>query len=108
PAVSVSVEHKVRFTPSDQSGAKSPAAGQLHIPLEAPLIILDGIHRVLALQRALIECPAIGNDSIAVLVHVDPTGSRRGQLFSDARRHERPTAPSRRIAFDERDDIARL
>ena len=107
-AVTVSVEHEVRFVAAENTRSKLPCIGELFIPLEARLTILDGIHRIYGLQRALAECPSLADNSIAMLLHVDPDGSRRGQLFSDAKRHERTTAPSRRIAFDERDELARL
>ena len=107
-AVTVSIEHEVRFIAAENTRSKLPVVGELFIPLEARLTILDGVHRIYGLQRALAECPSLADDSIAMLLHVDPDGSRRGQLFSDAKRHERTTAPSRRIAFDERDEVARL
>ncbi|MBI2480920.1 MAG: DGQHR domain-containing protein [Planctomycetia bacterium] len=43
-----------------------------------------------------------------MLIHVDPDGSRRGQIFSDVKRHERSSSQSRRIAVDDRDELARL
>lgn len=107
-SVTVSVEHKVRFVAIENSRTKLPIVGELFIPVAARLTILDGLHRIYGLQRALTKCPSLADDSIAMLIHVDPDGSRRGQLFSDAKRHERSTARSRRIAFDERDEFARL
>ena len=106
--VTVSIEHTVRFVAAENSRSILPAVGELFIPLDARLTILDGRHRIYALQQALSECPSLADDSIAMLLHVDPDGSRRGRLFSDAKRHERATAPSRRIAFDDRDEVARL
>ena len=106
--VTVSVEHEVRFVAAENARTKLPIVGELFIPLAARLTILDGLHRIYGLQRALSKCPSLADDSIAMLLHVDPDGLRRGQLFSDAKRHERSTARSRRIAFDERDEFARL
>ncbi len=108
PAVTVSVEQKVRFAASETSDSKSPACGQLHILLDAPLTILDGEELIQTLQHAVKQLPAIANESIPIVFHVDPSGSRRGRLLSDLRRHDRTTAPSQRIAFDEHDDLARL
>ena len=54
------------------------------------------------------QCPSLGDDCIAMLIHVDPDGSRRGQIFSDVKRHERSAAQSLRIGLDDRDEIARL
>jgi DNA sulfur modification protein DndB len=106
--VTISVEHTVRFVATENANTKHPVCGELFIPLAARLAIIDGLNRVFGLQRALSKCPSLADDSIAMLIHVDPDSSRRGQLFSDAKRHERPTARSRRIAFDDRDEFARL
>lgn len=107
-SVTVSVEHEVRFLAAETSRSKLPTPGELFIPLDARLTILDGLHRIFGLQHALAECPSLGDDSIAILLHVDPDGSRRGRLLSDTKRHERATALSQRIAFDEWDEVARL
>ncbi len=106
--VTVSIEHKVRFVAAENAHSKTPTIGQLFIPLEARLTILDGVHRIYGVQKALAKNSSLANDAIAMLLHVDPNGSRRRQLFSDTKQHERTTAPSRRIAFDERDELARL
>lgn len=107
-AVTISVEHKVRFVTGAHSRVKPPAGGELFIPLEARIVIVDGVHRIYALQRAFQECPALGDDCIAMLIHVDPDGLRRGQIFSDIKRHERSSAQSLRIGLDDRDEIARI
>ncbi len=105
-AVTISIENKVRFVAS--SGKYRISAGELLIPLESRLIIVDGIHRIYGLQRALKECASLGDDSIAMLIHVDPDGSRRGHIYSDVKRHERSSAKSLRIGLDDRDEIARV
>ncbi len=107
-AVTVSVEDEVRFAGARQTRSKHPTVGELFIPLEAPITIVDGIHRIHGLQRAFKKCPSLGDDSVAMLIHVDPDGSRRGQIFSDVKRYERSSAQSLRIGLDDRDEIARL
>lgn len=107
-SITVSIEQRVRFVPVTKFRTTLPVAGELFIPLDAKLAILDGLHRVFGLQRALAECPSLADDSVAMLIHVDPDGKRRGQLFSDLKRHEHSAAQSLRIGFDERDELARL
>jgi len=107
-AVTISVEHEVRFVAAGSSRAEQSALGELLIPLEARITIVDGIHRIYGLQRALKQCPSLRDDCLAMVIHVDPDGSRRGQIFSDVKRHERSTAQSLRVGFDDRDEIARL
>ncbi|MDA1055732.1 MAG: DNA sulfur modification protein DndB [Planctomycetota bacterium] len=107
-SVTVSVEQQVRFIAAENARPKQVAVGELLIPLEARMTIVDGVHRILGLQRALKEFPSLADECIAMLIHVDPDGTRRGQIFSDVKRHERSSAQSRRIAVDDRDEIARL
>lgn len=107
-AVTVTVEQTVRFVAATGGKAKGVASGELWIPLEAKLTIVDGIHRIYGLQRAVKDCPALADQSIALLIHVDPDGTRRGQIFSDVKRHERSSAQSLRIGLDDRDEAARL
>jgi DNA sulfur modification protein DndB len=107
-AVTVSVEQQVRFVPAVSARPKQVAVGELFIPLEARLTVVDGLHRIYGLQRALKECPSLADECIAMLIHVDPDGTRRGQIFSDVKRHERSSAQSRRIGLDDRDETARL
>ncbi len=107
-AVTISVEQQVRFVAAGTARPKQVAVGDLIIPLEARLTIVDGIHRIYGLQRALKECPSMADECIAMLIHVDPDGTRRGQIFSDVKRHERSSAQSLRIGLDDRDETARL
>ena len=107
-AVTVAIEQRVRFEPYVSTRSKQPTAGELLIPLEARLTIIDGIHRIYGLQRSLKQCPSLADDSVAVLFHIDPDGTRRGQIFSDIKRYERSTAQSQRIGLDERDENAKL
>jgi DNA sulfur modification protein DndB len=107
-ALTISVEHAVRFVADRNARVKQSAVGEIVIPLEARITIVDGIHRIYGLQRAFKQCPSLGDDCIAMLIHVDPDGSRRGQIFSDVKRYERSSAQSLRIGLDDRDEIARL
>jgi DNA sulfur modification protein DndB len=107
-AVTISVEHPVRFDGGKEAGSKLPTTGRLFIPLEARLTIVDGIHRIYSLQRALRERPSLGDECVAMVVHVDPDGSRRGRIFSDVKRYQRRAAQSFRIGVDDRDEVARI
>ena len=104
-AVIVSVEQKASFVPL---GSPDTGHGTLIVPLDAPLLIHDGNEQVFALQRALKECAALADDCVTVVIHIDPGGKRRGQIFSDVKRHQRAAAQSVRIGHDDRDELARL
>ena len=60
-SVTVSVEREVRFVTCEKGRAKDPITGELFIPLDSRLTILDGIHRIFGLQRALAKCPSLGD-----------------------------------------------
>lgn len=106
--ITISVEQHVCFLPAGPHRPKEPTYGDLVVPLEARLTVVDGMHRIFALQRALKDCPSLANDSISLMIHIDPGGTRRGQIFSDVKRHERSSAQSLRIGLDDRDEMARL
>lgn len=107
-AVTITIEHQVRFVTGGNIRSTKPAVGELCIPLDARLTIVDGIHRIYGLQRALQQCPSLSDECIAMVIYIDPDGSRRGQIFSDVKRHERSSAQSLRIGLDDRDETARL
>jgi DNA sulfur modification protein DndB len=104
----VSVESKVRFVPAAPAQDGNPAIGQLFIPLESRFTLHDAVERIIALQRALTQCKSLASDCVAMLIHIDPGGKRRGQIFSDVKRHERAPAQSLRISLDDRDETAKL
>lgn len=107
-AITITVEHQVRFDVARTSRDKKPSAGELYIPLDARMTIIDGIHRIAGLQRAMKDCPSLADDCVAIVIYVDPAGTRRGEIFSDLKRHEKSTAKSTRIGLDDRDENARL
>ncbi|MEI8379660.1 MAG: DNA sulfur modification protein DndB [Planctomycetota bacterium] len=107
-AVTISIEQSVRFVAAAGSTSKSLATGELRIPLDARMTIIDGIHRIYGLQQALKVHRDLGEECLAVVIHVDPDGVRRGQIFSDVKRYERSSAQSLRIGLDDRDETAKL
>ncbi len=107
-AITITVEQQVRFEVVGTARQKKPLAGELFIPLDARMTIIDGVHRIAGLQRAMKDCPSIADDSIAMVIYVDPSGARRGQIFSDLKRHEKSSAKSIRIGLDDRDENSRL
>ena len=107
-AVTISVECSMRFVPWGTARRGSPAIGELQIPLDAPLIVQDGIHRIYGLQSALQLNPSLAEFCVPLVIFEDADGNRRGQIYSDIKRHGRSTPQSLRIGRDDRDDIARL
>lgn len=107
-AVTISVESRLRFVSTGTARRNTPAIGELQIPLDARLVVQDGIHRIYGLQGALRINSALADFCLPLVLIEDSDGSRRGQIFSDVKRHERSSPQSLRIGLDDRDDIARL
>lgn len=61
---------EVEFAPIKESGDERNL-GKLSIPMDAKIIINDGQHRRAAIEEALKENPALGDESIAVVFFVD-------------------------------------
>jgi DNA sulfur modification protein DndB len=108
PPVVLSIEQPVRFTTHERAVTGKITAGQLAIPLDARVHVIDGIDLIYALQRVLAEQPERRDDCMIAVLHVDPDGSRLGQIYSDLAQHRRAPAQSLRIGLDDRDENARL
>ena len=52
------------------------------------LLIHDGLHRRAAIESALRLHPELGNETISLVLYVDPGFRRSEQIFSDLKRHE--------------------
>lgn len=106
-AITASVDSFVTFAPA--SDEREPVAvGQLHIPMGARFIVHDGLHRCAALTAAVKADPTLGDESLCVVLYIDPGLKRSDQIFTDLKRHERKSARSLSILHDDRDELARL
>jgi DNA sulfur modification protein DndB len=82
--------------------------GVLEMPFEADLIINDGQHRRAAIEEALKENPAIGQESISVVLFPWEDLDRVQQMFSDLNRTARTTAKSLNILYNHRDLMSQV
>jgi DNA sulfur modification protein DndB len=82
--------------------------GVLELPFEADLIINDGQHRRAAIEEALKENPAIGQESISVVLFPWEDMDRVQQMFSDLNRTARTTAKSLNILYNHRDLMSQV
>jgi DNA sulfur modification protein DndB len=106
-ALTASVDADVRFEPvSDKDEAQR--IGLLHIPMTARFIINDGQHRRAAIEMALTEEPALGDETIAVVFFLDLGLERCQQMFADLNRHAVRVSPSLGVLYDHRDATASL
>lgn len=106
-AMTASVDRPVAFESPDDE-LQLVRSGKLRIPMAARLALHDGQHRCAGLQAAVRENPKLANETIGIVLFVDP-GLRRGeQIFTDLKRHERRLPRSLSILHDDRDEFARL
>jgi len=105
--LTATVDSTVSFEPDAKSDAL-PTTGHLRIPLAARRVLLDGRHRSAALTAALQQCPRLGDESIGIVLFVDPELKRTGQIYVDLKRNERKLPRSQLLLHDNRDKLARV
>jgi len=88
--------------------AGSVGPGYLKIPMSAQLLLHDGLHRRAAIEAALKLKPELGEETISIVLYVDPGLKQAEQMFTDLKRNETHSARSRSILCDQRDELARL
>ena len=75
---------------------------------EAEFVINDGQHRCAAIAAALKHNPALGDETISVLLFPYESRDRMQQMFSDLNRFVQKTSKSIDILYDKRDPYSRL
>lgn len=106
-AITASVDADVKFEPfSDEPDTRR--MGVLRIPMAARFVLNDGQHRRAAIELAMRESPAIGDESIAVVFFLDQGLARCQQMFADLNRYAIRPARSLGVLYDHRDDKAQL
>jgi hypothetical protein len=105
-ALTASVDMAVRFAAEAQGAAV--CCGKLRIPMSAKFLLHDGQHRCAGLRAAVSAQPELAEETIAILLFVDPGFERTAQIFADLKGHERRLPRSLSILHDERDEYACL
>jgi DNA sulfur modification protein DndB len=106
-ALTASVDADVHFDPIATNGP-SERVGTLTIPMSARFVINDGQHRRAGIQQALAENPALGDESIAIVMFLDVGLERCQQMFADLNRYAVRPAKSIGVLYDHRDEISAL
>jgi DNA sulfur modification protein DndB len=104
-SITASYKCPVQFTPiSDGS-----VMGELKMEFEdANFVINDGQHRCAGIAAALKENPAVGEETISVLLFPYENRDRVQQMFSDLNRYVAKTSKSLDILYDKRDQNSRV
>ena len=103
-SITASYRCNVRFEPINADGH-----GFLEMDFQdANFVINDGQHRCAAIAHAIKANPALGEESISVLLFPHESKERVQQMFSDLNRYvQKPPRPLN-ILFDQRDGHARV
>ncbi len=102
-SITASYQCDVKFAAHDSSDI-----GILEMQLEdANFVINDGQHRCAAIAHALSENPALGEETLSVLLFEYQSRERVQQMFSDLNRFVAKTSKSLDILYDKRDLISR-
>jgi DNA sulfur modification protein DndB len=100
-----SIDREVSFEPV-AGRAGSAGVGILKLPVSARLLIHDGLHRRAAIEAALRLKPGLGDETLSLVLYVDPGFRRSEQIFSDLKRHGARSTRSQGILYDSRDELA--
>lgn len=94
--------------PNAPAGSAGWMLGMLTLDQQDPLVIVDGQHRLGAIEKAIELEPELRNDSIAVVLFPYIDLRTNQQLFSDLNRTAKPPTRSLNILFDYRDIVNRV
>ncbi|MFL6313951.1 MAG: DNA sulfur modification protein DndB [Terriglobales bacterium] len=102
-SITASYKNKADFN----AVAHGSSLGQLEMEFEdANFVINDGQHRCAAIAAAIKENPAIGEETISVLLFPYESKERVQQMFSDLNRFVVKTSKSLDILYDKRDVLS--
>ena len=109
-ALTASVDADVEFHPNGGPGVTA-GLGVLNVPMDARILINDGQHRRAAIEEAIKESPALGQDNVPVLFFIDEGLERSQQMFADLNKYAVRPNYSLSTLYDHRDpgsDLARF
>lgn len=80
--------------------------GNLHISMDAKVLINDGQHRRAAIAQALIEDETLGDETISVVLYEDRGLKQSQQMFSDLNMNAQKSSNSINTCYETRDALA--
>jgi DNA sulfur modification protein DndB len=106
-ALTASVDARVSFKPNETNGPLANV-GILEIPMDARILINDGQHRRAAIEVAIKEHAALGQDNIPVLFFIDAGLKISQQMFADLNKYAIRPSHSLSTLYDHRDPSSEL
>lgn len=80
--------------------------GNLHISMDAKVLINDGQHRRAAIAQALIEDETLGDETISVVLYEDRGLKQSQQMFSDLNMNAQKSSNSINTCYETRNEVA--
>ena len=105
-SLTASIDADISFEPINPEGSRD--VGLLRIPMTAKFIINDGQHRYAAIERALVENPDLGDETISIVFFIDVGLKRTQQIFADLNKYAVRPSKSLNILYDHQDSCALL
>ena len=106
-SITASIDGDVNFVPLGEEGDAS-LVGSLRVDMKSHFIINDGQHRRAAIEEALKQNPALGEETLSVVFFVDRGLNRCQQMFADLNRYAVKTSSSLGLCYDHRDAYAQI
>ncbi len=104
-SITASYKCRVQFVPI----ASDSSIGELKMDFaDANFVINDGQHRCAGIAAALKENPALGEETLSILLFPYESLNRVQQMFSDLNRYVAKTSKSLDILYDKRDQNSRV
>lgn len=97
-----------RATPTFIASEIDSNVGLLQLPLDTDFLLNDGQHRCAGIEEALEHDPALGTQTISVVLFHESSLERSQQVFSDLNRTVQKTSRSLDILYDKQDDFNKL
>lgn len=110
-SLTVSFDGESRYVPPAPADRGTGAAtsdsaeGILHLDPDTDFLIVDGQHRLAAIQRAIVENPLLKAQQIGVMLIPYESLDRNQQIFSDLNRTVQKTSRSLDILYDHSDPL---
>lgn len=103
PPILATISEKVTFEPIREG---QDILGQLSVPMTAQLILQDGQHRRLAIQQILSKSPALGEDTIPVMLFADVDVKRSQRIYAALNNTQVKNTRSKRVLYEQSDMAA--
>lgn len=105
PAITLSVDCRCQFTPSDNA-TSGVSAGTLTIPINASIRIHDGQYRIRGIADAIAANAQLAEETLSVVIYEQLNQSAR--RFGDIKANQRKSGRSERIVSDPTDALANI